>query len=46
MNILKGLFSKSISNVFAAIGGKSVIRGCTMFFDETEVPSELLNEKA
>ena len=45
MNLLAGLFSKTISNVLSAIGEKAVIRGCTAFLDETEVPAELLREK-
>ncbi|MBV5105025.1 cyclic lactone autoinducer peptide AgrD [Mammaliicoccus sciuri] len=45
MNLLFSLFSKSVSNILSAIGEKAVIRGCTAFLDETEVPAELLKEK-
>ncbi len=44
MNLLAGLFSKTISNVLSAIGEKAVIRGCNVFLDETSIPNELLED--
>lgn len=43
MNLLSGLFTKGISVIFEFIGNFSVQDMCNGYFDEPEVPQELID---
>ena len=43
MNLLIGLFTKGISAIFEFIGNFSAQDICNAYFDEPEVPQELID---